>query len=482
VVLAVYYGFIVSHGTLHFVGHEPGSRIYSAMWRSLVEGRFDLDPADVGVEAFHRGDKTYTYYGIFPAFIRGIASVFTNPGRGGLAQLSCVLAMLVFVGGFLWAGLQLGLHRLPARPRFLLFMATLAVATPMVVCLALADIYDEAVLWGAAWAGLCNASLILFAELPPGTPAWNRALVVSVASAGLALLSRATSGCFSGLEVGLVAMWLGVDRRDPPASAATPSPSRRTVVIAGALYLLLAGFQGCINAERWGNPFEFRPIQLQQAFDGTDRGRLEASHGLFNAQRVATSACFYLLPDPSNLQRHWPFLSLGPQRCFGADADALAAMDWHVEGPALRNRSTPYYDLIDGAGLSLTMTSPALLLFALLGVWRTRFLTPPAWRDRVGIALSAGAVACAAFFLTLDTLASRYAADFVPALAGLGFIGTLPATESAPTGRRRLAPLALAALVLVSAYATTMDMLLTKASRPGVPAQRREAVRAFLNG
>jgi hypothetical protein len=471
--LGAYYGFIVTHGTMRFVGHEPGYRIYWGMWRSLAQGRFDLDPADVQVEAFHRDGKTYTYYGIFPAFVRGAASLFGPPDRGGVSQISCVLAGLTAVLGFLWAGLVLGLHRGARRIPFVLLMVTLALATPVVISLALADIYNEAVLWGGAWGCLFNAFLIVFAESPREAPRARASLVGMAVSAGLSLLSRATTGFFAGLElIGLAAWMLSDGRRRKDAS-----PDRRTLAIAAICYAALLAFAGIVNHARWGNPLQFRPLQLQEAFENKPRGEVEAREGLFRLNRIATSACFYFWPATGALQRRWPFVSVYGNGCFeGSHAQTIES------GDAKEGDGSPYYDLIDSVRMPLAIGSPALLLFAFMGIARMRFRPPLSLRDRVGILLAASGLAALAFFLTLDTLALRYEVDLLPALAGFGFFGVLSLPgEGGVRARSRFAVTAAAALLVAfSIFSTHITMLVTKTIRGGVPGSIRVAAEALL--
>ncbi len=480
IALALYYVFIVTHGTMKLVGREPGWRLYPAMWQSLVQGRFDLDPNAVAVEAFHRDGKTYTYYGIFPAFLRGLSLVFVDSDHGGVSQASCALAALVIVIPFLWLGLRLDLHRDARRGWFALFAVALALGTPAIFGLALADIYDEAVLWGAAWAGEFNVMLLLFAAARPGSRTRSAAFGGMCITAGMALLSRATSGLCTGVELAGVCAWLLYDRR---AVHAPVAGWPRAFVGGLAVYGSVLLFQGLINERRWGNPLEFRPIQLQEAFAGTERGRRAALHGLFSADRIPTSACFYFLPDTGSLKASWPFFTPSGRTCFGRDFPyADLADDWHVEGTDLQASVVPYFDLIDGPRMPLTLVSPALLLFSVLGLARTKFLTRPEWKDRAGILIALGAVIAGLVFLTLDTLALHYEIDFLPSLAGLGFIGVLRSSP-APAGDsrgRRAAIVVATALVGTSVLAAHVTMLYTKMIRKGVPMERGNMAKSLL--
>lgn len=450
IALFAYYAWIASHFTWNFSGKPPQWKLYSALWTSLAEGRFDLNPSDIPGEGFLRDGKTYSYYGLFPAVLRGLVSPLRDWRQGGLPQLSCALAAAVMATAPLWAGLRLGLQRSPQRAHFLLFVVTIALGTPALLCLGLTDVYDEAVLWGAAWAVAFQSLLVLlFAEPADATTSRRLLLAMSVA-AGLSLHSRATTGLFVLVELGLVFAWR---RRENV---------RLPMAVAAAFVLLQAG----VNYERWGNPLEFRPIQLHQAFQGTERGRRAVAHGLFAPTRVMASACYYFLPEPANLLPGPPYLSAEGGRCLPLEfalGTTLEQGGHPIHGELLPPEVSPYYDLVDGPRMPLPVVSAALVLLALLGAWIGR-RSRAAWLLLLNGALTLG------LLLTLDTLALRYEVDLVPALIGLGLVGVTTA-ELRP--QRWMSP-ALAVLVACSVLTAHATLLIVKLSKPGVPRVVRE--------
>jgi hypothetical protein len=477
--LCAYDLYVASHFTMSLGGKPPHWRLFAGMWKSLAHGRFDLDPPDVAGEAFRHDGRTYSYYGIFPALLRGLASPVVDLGHGGFPQVSCALAAAITVGGFVWAGLRLEWHRGGGRTRFALFLLTAALATPLVVGLALTDAYNEAILWGTAWASLFQVFLVVFAQAPPDGPEPRRALLGMAVTAGLALLSRATSGIFVLVELAAVFAGMAADARRDSLRERLRVP-RSAVAAAAAIAVGFLAVQGFVNFKRWGNPLEFRPLRLYEWFQETERGRLQAAHGTFRLDRVGTAACFYLLPETANFLSAPPYLAPAGQPCFSDHAayDALVQHSWQITGDLLPAGTAPYYDLIDGPRMPISVVSPALIGFALIGLSRLR----RSGRDRrVTLIVLLNAFLVAAMLFTLDTLALRYEMDFVPSLLGLGFLGIAPA-EPERQGRTRTAGTAVLVLLVAFSISTAhATMMLDKLSKAGVPKRIREdLIRAYL--
>ena len=58
--------------------NEPLASTFTNTWDHLLVGRYDIDPEVIEREAFYRDGKVYTYYGVFPAFVRGVIEFFFN--------------------------------------------------------------------------------------------------------------------------------------------------------------------------------------------------------------------------------------------------------------------------------------------------------------------------------------------------------------------------------------------------------------------
>ncbi len=478
--LAFYYAFVATHGQLTFRGHEPEWRLYDGMWHSLTQGRFDLDPRDAEGEEFIRDGKSYSYYGVFPAFVRGLAAPFIDFEVMGFQAESCALAGMTAIAGFLFAGLRLRLHRGPRAWRFILFILSTALATPIVTCVAKAEIYNEAVLWGLAWGCVFNAALV-FAASASGTRTFDRSLLAMAISAGLTLHSRATVGFAVCFEMAGVLVWLFMDSTSPEREMVATKPfRRRPIQVAVMVFAAFLLAQAVINYGRWGNPFVFRPIRLLKQFQGF-RGDLLAIYGSFRLDRVPTSACYYFLPEPANFLPHWPFIATGGRRCFPAEFpwNDFVSLGWQLIGTWGMGTGIPYYDLYAGPRMPLSVSAPALVVFAAVGALRGWARPWSDWGRRSVLLMTLSLLFVVGVVITFDTLALRFLGDLIPFLAGLGFLGLLPnprdQEESAP--RRRLRIAGFAALTAFSIFATHITMLRVKAETYGAGHRLRERLR-----
>src|SRR5262245_22298474 len=80
--VAIYYLFLLSNGTFQLFAPEILDKAFDNMLVQLLRGEFRVDRAAIGYEAFTRDDKTYGYFGIFPAVLYMPAGI-----QGGLLWL-----------------------------------------------------------------------------------------------------------------------------------------------------------------------------------------------------------------------------------------------------------------------------------------------------------------------------------------------------------------------------------------------------------
>jgi hypothetical protein len=467
--LAAYYVFLLTHGTFRLVGKERGWRIFPALWASLREGRFDVAEPDVHGEGFIRDGKTYSYYGLFPAVLRGFASLFARLDQGGVSQALCALAATLTALSPVVALGRLGLLRGWSA---VLFCVCVAVGSPLITAMALADVYDEAILWGCAWAAVGCAAFVVWVESERNGARSDAALLLLAGAFGLALHSRPTSGLCVAFELLGALGWLAWRRRKG-LSENTP----RAVAAAIGLALTFVALQGYVNQQRWGNPFEFRPMELHEQFLNNTRGQVAAYYGRFRLDRLPASACYYFVPESGNLQMAWPPLRPSARRCFGADFpyEEMVTDQWQIGGQWLHGRNVPYYDLIDGPRFPLTLVSPGLVLFALLGLLAA-FQSIAVERRGATFLLAFVGLTMVALLCTMDTLALRYEMDFLPPLVGLGLFGVL----ARPRGWGPLQTVTLTLVVCFSVVASHVAMLNNKVFIDGSPRLAREAAARTL--
>jgi hypothetical protein len=397
-----WYFFIDFDGTLNFQRHELEWKLFHAMWRNLLHWRFDIDHADMYGEEFRRNGKIYTYYGPFPAFVRGFLSLFMSPDLGGTPRISTLMAALIFVMGFVWIGFSLRLHKGATAGLHRLYLVTVVLATPVFVGLYRATVYNESQLWGTAWAGVSTIALLVYADARDKGRPVNRSLIVLALSGGLALLARLTTGVYSGVLFIGVLLLEGAARIPALTKAVPPGairPARWAVVTAVALFAACTLAQGVVNYERWGTPFEYRPLYLHQDYVNNERGRLKYKNGILRFDRIHDGLNYYFWPDRGHFIPNWPFIAM-----------------WT---PAYTD--VPY-DSYSEPSMPLTISSPALLLFGLLGSASLLRRWTRSWMRWAGVLLVVAGGAVLLPLLMLDSLSTRYLMDVTPALAALGIV------------------------------------------------------------
>ena len=73
-----YFSFLnmITHGTMDLFHNEALGIVYMNMWDRLATWKFDIEPGLLQNEVFILNGKEYTAWGPFPAFLRGIFSIF----------------------------------------------------------------------------------------------------------------------------------------------------------------------------------------------------------------------------------------------------------------------------------------------------------------------------------------------------------------------------------------------------------------------
>ena len=66
----VVFGWVLFLGRVGLADERPAGDFYDAQARALFDGRWDLPPEVLSIEAFVVDGKTYTYFGPVPAILR----------------------------------------------------------------------------------------------------------------------------------------------------------------------------------------------------------------------------------------------------------------------------------------------------------------------------------------------------------------------------------------------------------------------------
>ena len=428
--------WMITRGTFDLFQWQRVGYFYDAQAHSLLAGHLSIDPKILGIEAFKIGGSSYIYQGPVPALLRlPIIAILGDRVDGRLTQLSMIIALVVavvFACRLHWKVRTYVRGAAPVeRSEALLvglFTFVLAGGSCLVYEASRAWVYDEALLWGAAFCLASIDTLVSFIQRP------SRArLAASSTFAACALLTRASVGIGPVVGLGLVAIGAlahdlrtrrqsrgaspdletGATRRDPlrllvwlaphDEDGARPHPGAWLVSAAAAAPMALYAI---VNYAKFGRLFSV-PFYAQY-FSQIDPGRkqfLTANSGtLFGLQFIPTTFVHYFQPDALRFTSLFPFVGFPP-------------FPGHVIG-------TVQFDLIDRSS-SLPSSQTFLFFLAVGGL--VALFRRAAWHSTpelhpIRVATIAAAAAAAAL-LPFGYIANRYLADFAPVLTIAGAVG-----------------------------------------------------------
>lgn len=426
--LAVYtYGFWLTGGRFDLLSHATGiyDLTFNSMLEHLLRGRFDVDPAMVGLEGFRRDGQVYAYWGPFCALLRLPLLLFPGGLNTDLTGLSCFAATATAAYVKSRSLLLVYRNSPPSELRELLYWTLLVVVLfsgPQIQFLS-PMIYQEVCLWAGA-----IAAVFIYQALRGLIEGFDGAgLCLMAALAGTALLTRVSTGV--GLYVALAALLASLAIRAKSVRAPAPLQLLAPLLIV-AVFAALAGF---VNFERWGNPMvfaDYRYYLYNQDFP--DRWPRTVEYGLFNLARLPFGMIYYFLPI-------WVLHRSDGSLLFEATQRRL------VDSAELPPGS---FLLTDGLLLLLAVYAAVALLRASRG--------GPFDRWSIG-ALAAGFAVPCVLMLCAISMCFRYRIEFYPLLEFGAFLGFLLACRSprALIWRGGSAPLlAAAALGIAASFAT----------------------------
>ena len=421
VIAGVFYAWLLTRGSFDPFGAEQFGLTFNSMLDHMLQGRWDVEPASIGAEAFVHDGRTYAYFGPFPALLRLPLALLPSdvlPNWQGLnvERLSCWFAVIGGIAAQVIAvTTALGTTTVPVKTQLtppLVVLCALSGA-PMLLSWRGALIYHEAILWG--WALAMAFVAIALPAVKQERPASARRLCALAVCAGLCLLTRSTTGAGLYLATGLLLLrhleWNG-DWWRPVLQPPFWAPA--SVL---AVFLAMAGI---VNQGRWGNPLVFANLHTQTTLIDKFPDRLSRleQYGLFDWHRVDIGTLYYMLPIWTEQLEHMLPLS---------------------------QRLVRLYDAIEQPASSLLVTDPAWCVLSVLGVValvRARALS--------GALLLAGGLSLApVLMLAAWYLAFRYRVEFAPLLLVLSCIGLVNSTPGLAPRRLGRAKLALSVLCVL---------------------------------
>lgn len=416
ILVAIGYWMLVTRFTGELIAPEWLSSVYDSLGAHLTHLSAEVDQSAILWEGLQVNNKTYAYFGPFPAFIRiGLNAVFPE-FSGKWSRVSCLLAAVLSVIAFgtMVFRVTAANERLSAKEREALRIALtlgFAFGTPLTYLISCARIYHEAILWGlcgAMWCVVALASLVI-----SGEPA-RRSLGIFSSAAFITILSRVTFGV-PVILASCAFLFAGGGR---PWTINRNTLGRFFLLWPIAAALLIAAWY---NSARFGSHFKF--------FDyGGFYLKADAIGGDFNVSRIPDTLWHYMGISARYFSSSAPFVRVATANYVRPE---LFMPDW-------REQTIP-----------LVVASPWLIVCSVLSLATFGGL------QRRGVFLIA--LFCfllqTALILSFYFVTQRFAAEFLPLLSFL-LVPWLWRTH----GKKFLISI-LGVLVLWSMYATIASTL-----------------------
>jgi len=398
---------LLSLGSLNAPPNSFLSLVFFDMWNHLAQLSLEVSPNLVESEGFWMGNKTTVYFLPLPAIVRGFLSFFN---LGTSAVTSFILALLFFITASLsiWRSIyrHLGYSNLPSAVWiYRLGIVFFSLCTPMMAILAVPGIFWEAIIWGAT-TFICAAAISILL-LKNTKPAFPLALYLVFAFAcGATLFTRATFSFASCWLFFVTTIFLFYQRSNFHHNLIQVMKVNRQAIIGVALFSLLLGLLLLFNFLKWGNPFEFYPIDKYKMLDANELANFQKI-GALSLYRIPENFAYFFLPYGDNFLGQAPFIQFGSHHYF---------------------TNIGKFNYVEPT-LPLTLTIPATVLFAVVGLSFSLFNLQRHKTLLFTLFPSAICSLVPMFFILMHHAQSlRYAGDFMPALvifSGLGLASTM---------------------------------------------------------
>jgi hypothetical protein len=367
----VIFAIVVTRGFRPWTEQPQQSRFYENQAESILHGHIDVPPRAIDPDGIVIDGKFYGYFGPTPALLRLPVMLFSS-APDPLSQP--FLAPLYMTAAFLLAGLAIaGIASMVGLDGWLAagFTFVALAGSALMPLSARALVYEEAVLWGAAFALVTILATLHLLESP--STAWA---IVAISATTLAFAARPTAGIGALAVVAVVAV------------------RRRLWWVLGGAAVAAVGTYSAFMLWKFGQlyPPQDRLVLCAQDPRCLDLVREGSTHPKF----IPTNVVHYFRPDLLGFVDHFPWLEApdpkdAPVRLIG------------VDGYLATDRMP-----------SITVSMPLLLLLSLVGI------AAAAWERRWLILASCAAPLATCMYLGAT---QRYLADFVPAMTLAGACG-----------------------------------------------------------
>lgn len=307
-----------------FFFEAPQGGFFDAQARAWFRGEWGADADAYPVERFNIDGEYHMNFGPFPSALRMPVMAATEALDGKMTGLSLMLGL-----GALFAGVASTSWRIRTlvrstsealRTECLMvagFVALLGLGSSVLVLSASIWVYDESILWGAAWAVWILSVSIAHIGHPD-----RRTLAKLSVLTTLAIMSRVSAGAV-GIALLCVLFALqamhaapsqrvrALARRVAKAAGTGPAMLQRRpwpTLAAGALPVALFAY---VNQVRFGTWFSFPFDKQDQLANIPERVEvLEANGiGLVSWHGIPTNTVHYLRPDGAQLEGLFPWVT-----------------------------------------------------------------------------------------------------------------------------------------------------------------------------
>lgn len=269
--------------------HEKGrySRLYHNMWERMVDGNFEVDYKFIGGEAFIINGKIIAYFLPFPALVRGFFSIF-DIGIYPIPSFLIAILIYSFSTYFLFWNI-LNFYN-TKNINFILKSWFPILLIPIVSLFVESSVFWEVILWGQA-----IFTLLLLFTLKYLDRKNLSSLVVVLLIASCALFTRPTYAVGASVLVFTLFIYTIFSKNYKQAPIYL-------------IYIIGLAFLGYLNYKRWGNVFDFAPLQFHEQMLGNKRGELAAISPSISLYRIPDALTYYFGIFGGNLNLSPPFV------------------------------------------------------------------------------------------------------------------------------------------------------------------------------
>lgn len=398
--LSIYCVFLLSLGSFDLKKQFAFTLLFQNMWEHLTHGSLAVDKDLIGLEGFDVNGITTAYFLPFPSLIRGILSFV---GYGESAILSVLAGTLVFLSSSLlvWRLIIKTILMPQGAANTYYWISGVLVCTllsPILGMMSFPTPFWEAIVWASTLFLLASYLSISVIQ----NYSHNKGLLLAFTFiCGLSLFTRATFSFTSCLLYGLTLLYIIAleKKRGLTIKSILVNPTIITSILIFAIFL---GTLLAFNYAKWGNPFEFYPLQHYKMWSEEQKLRY-FSHGALNLSRLPQTLVYYFLPASDNFSSTAPFIQMGSSAQFGSDGT------FDYKEPRL----------------AISLTEPIPVILFLIGLislpWAVLRHRSKIYLSFIPAALTS--LVPIVFILSIHSLSIRYAGDFMPAIMLFGLFG-----------------------------------------------------------